>query len=80
MVVVTSQEIFVCKMELRDAVCKQFQSREILRHAESILREYLSIYIFLNRLTNSAGKRLFFVETMAVLGEYYSRLAWFRYR
>ena len=38
-----SQAMFVCKMELRDAVGKQFESREILGHAESILKEYSSI-------------------------------------
>ena len=40
-----SQATFVCLMELRDAVCKQFQSREILGRAESILNEYSSISI-----------------------------------
>ena len=38
-----SQTMFVCKVELRDAVGKQFESREILGHAESILKEYSSI-------------------------------------
>ena len=45
-------------MELRDAVCKQFQSREILGHAESILNGYSSISIgmLLKRGTGS-GER-----------------------
>ena len=34
--------MFVCKME-QDAVGKQFESREILGHAESLLKEYSSI-------------------------------------
>ena len=38
-----SQARFGYKMELRDAVCKRFQSTEILRHAERIVVECSSI-------------------------------------